>query len=90
VPALLSERVVWDASQALWARGMYAGHIGVRQYFRTIGQVWDGLRLMDYTIEAAGPGRYCVQGRLRGLAGSRTQIPQWRQHARGPIATVVR
>lgn len=70
----LSERVTWDATDALWARGTYSGHAGVRRYFEGIEGLWDDLRLQDYDIEPAGEGRYCVQGRVRGRSRATGEV----------------
>jgi ketosteroid isomerase-like protein len=62
----LSDRVTWDATDALWVTGTFFGHAGVRDYFDQVEESWEGLRLQDYDLEVVRPGLLLVRGRLRG------------------------
>jgi ketosteroid isomerase-like protein len=64
--AVVSDRIIWDATDALWAKGTFFGHDGVREYFGQLEALWEGLRLEDYEIEMVRPGTLLVRGRLRG------------------------
>ncbi len=71
---LFSERAIWDATDALWTKGMFFGHDGIRDYFARLGRLWEGLRLDDYDIEPVRPGMVLVRGRLRGRDGATGEI----------------
>lgn len=65
---IISDEITWDATDALWAKGTFFGHDGVREYFQQLEELWEDLRLEDYEIELVRPGTLLVRGRLRGVA----------------------
>ena len=89
----LSDRVTWDATDAVWVKGTFFGHAGVRDYFRQIDEVWDGLRLQDYDLEVVRPGLLLVRGRLRGrdrATGQAADVPFLHWVEVGPDAKLTR
>lgn len=63
-----ADNAVWDAADALWAKGTFFGHAGIRDYFAQLDEMWGELTLRQYDIELVREGVFLVRGRLRGTA----------------------
>jgi ketosteroid isomerase-like protein len=88
-----SDRIAWDATDALWVKGTFFGHDGIRAYFSQLDDIWDGLRLQDYDLELVRPGLLVVRGRLRGrdrASGQAADAPFVHWVEVGPDAKITR
>lgn len=53
----LADDVAWDASDALWVKGTFFGHEGVREYMSGIATLWGICVSRTTTSKASVPGR---------------------------------
>lgn len=89
--SLLADDIVWDATEALWERGLYVGRIGVQQYFRQLDEMWDSLRLADHEIIPVASGTFHVHGWLRGNVRGVEQDSPFTHHVElGPDGKIAR